>query len=145
MHILLVFTILMSLSGIDKVLFLSYTAVTNSQKAAHFCSCATCNIADSESGEVKFCHTAAKADNSRKFCHTDSGDHSKNRHGSSVCSCNSNSGSQTDAVVFNNLDKVAFLQSYKVKRSLIQISLVHSFKESLPSFLLKEVFRPPKI
>lgn len=145
LHILLVFTILMSLSGIDKVLFISYSAITNSDKAAHLCSCSACSVTDSESGESSFCHTGSKADNTEKFCHTNSGDHSESKNGTSICSCNSDSGSPQDSVIFNTLDKVTLLESRTIRRFLNQTTLGYSFIESATSYLLKEVFRPPRI
>jgi len=145
LRILLVFTILMSLSGIDKVLFISYSAITNSDKAAHFCSCAACNFTDSESGESSFCHTGKEADNTRKFCHTNSGDRSESKRGPSICNCNSDSGSSAKSVVFNTLDKVVFLESRTIRRLLNQTALGYLYKESATSFLLKEVFHPPRI
>jgi len=145
LHILLVFTILMSLSGIDRVLFLSYSAITDSDKAAHFCSCAACESNENESAEREFCHTGSKADNTSKFCHTDSQDHAGSKSGPSICNCNSKSGSPADSVVFNTLDKVAFLESRTIRRFLNQTTLGFFFKESATSFLLKEVFHPPRI
>ncbi|TVR16348.1 MAG: hypothetical protein EA391_08220 [Balneolaceae bacterium] len=131
---------LLSVSEISKVAMLGYVLVIDFQKASHFCTCIDC------------CTTTAK-DDDPNMCIVDFGDEksnntteqNSNRNKPSVCSCSTDTETQSPVAMINTLDKAAMLNPslYLLPIRTDSKILVQNSTPIEPD--LDDIFRPPKV
>lgn len=154
-HISLTILLLMSMSDFNRVVLLGYTVLTDSQKAAHFCTCSGCNHqSDQETtnhkseNEPEIClilNGSTKHQMSTKKSDDKSCCSSSNKlNDVSICQCSHNTSPVNSIAVFNTIDKTALFSTTKwTENQLKGISqffyIVH---KTIPFF--REIFHPPR-
>lgn len=154
-HISLTVLLLMSMSDINRVALLGYTVLTDSQKAAHFCTCSGCNHhSDQETArhnnenEPEMC--LIKKDSTTHKMPAEKSDDTSCCSSSdeltdvSICQCSHDATPVNSIAVFNTIDKTALfsttkLSEYKLKGQSRFSYIVH---KTIPFF--REIFHPPR-
>ena len=155
LHISLIFLLLMSMSDINKVVLLGYTLVTDSQKAAHFCTCTGCDQHSGDnhddqanSDEPAMCMTTPdqSADQDKVLPGSNDSCCSSDGEGSKVniCQCGHDKPPAGDIALINTIDKTALFTPVK----LINFASVRGsefiYIPQQPLSYFKEIFRPPQ-
>ena len=137
---------------------LGYTVMTDSQKAAHFCTCTGCNHhSDQKSAdETDFCTvemitTAQKQNEDQEpeqaqsdGCCSSSSPASKEQSGINICQCNHDTTPSDSIAIFNTIDKTALFPSMIIRDLRLSSQSRFSFIEGISIPFLKEIFHPPK-
>lgn len=143
------------MSDFNKVAMLGYTLLTDSQKAAHFCTCTGCNH-DSEQHPSKenskkkpaMCITTMEStaiqetevsDNISSCCTTTS-----ETSEAKICQCNQDKLPSGEIALINTIDKTALLRPMILINFTSESILKFIYTQRNTNPLLKEIFRPPQ-
>lgn len=154
-HIMLTILLLMSMSDISKVVLLGYTVMTDSKKAAQFCTCSGCNHnTDQEISEHKseddpeMCITV-KVSSTHQIPGNELEDStccssSNELIDVSICQCNQDTSPENSIATFNTIDKTALFSTTNFSEYQLngQSQISYIVHNTLQYF--REIFHPPR-
>lgn len=147
---LLIWSLLLSMTEINKVFLLGFTVLHNNEKAAHFCTCSGCNHGEGENEKTSMCSTNMIAGHTGNHSDQDAAEHcSVDRSGDEtsdkvmICGCDSNQD-QNLPVLYNTLDKVALLFPSHFLIPADQENAIFTRPKAHQFIFQKEIFHPPR-
>jgi hypothetical protein len=145
--VILSLSLLFSMTEIYKVTMLGFTVLADSDKAAHFCTCAGCSHshesmpgskADDMSSHGMNQHEH-QDENQPSHCKMNTSDNGQ----AAFCACSTSSEKELP-VLYNSLDKVALLAAIKTVQPSEKERVLLPYQDKDENSLSKDVFHPPK-
>jgi len=140
-------SLLFSMTEIYKVTLLGFTVLTDSDKAAHFCTCTGCSHSqdnmqkNNDTGMDEHGLMQHQQNDNSQAAHcamngTEAGE-------AAYCACKT-SPEKESPILFNSLDKVALLTPVKTNRPSEKKRVLSVYQNRDEKSLSKDVFHPPK-
>lgn len=147
-HILITFSLFVSLSGMNNVILLVYSNLTNNECSVLLCmcdkSCSCTNKNNTSDALYKIDVIIPTAKNNNTCC--PSKEYPGHQSQARVCNCNADADSESIAVLIKSFDKVVFFERSTFLESLLPLRYLPLVKLTPERYLLvTEIFHPPRV
>lgn len=148
LHISLIALLLMSMADISKVVLLGYTLITDSDKAAQFCTCPGCNHHSNrtQNGEKNEMCTISFEDNDNATSNNSPAGccPSDKSETANICQCGHDKNTPSPIALYNSIDKTALFSTIVFKPFSQDSKFRFSFQNQNLTHYLSDIFHPPR-